>query len=204
LRSTLRWGIAMLRQLIVFAMSLFYLSTLMGAELDSRDNITKTSVFGVDVKNATSDFPRVIFQDGMTFGDKQSWQAVESLANLVEMPVGRFNIKFDPTPGMTMSDAVAEKALRDINKRWEMANTKGVIVLFMAGNNQLIKALEVGKLYDHKIDNISFVAVANLITTEQRIAWLKESQETGDHPFVKYADSIELRRILMGWKSNNK
>ncbi len=194
----------MLRQLIVIAMSLFYFSTVIGAEPDSHDNTHNTSVFGVDVKNASTDFPRVIFQDGMTFGDKQSWQAVESLANMVEMPVGRLNIKFDPTPGMTMSDAVAEKTLRDINKRWEMAKTKGVIILFMAGNNQLIKALEVGKLYGHKMDNISFVAVANLITTEQRIAWLKESQETGNHPFLKYVNYIELRKILMSWKSNNE
>ncbi|MBS1230693.1 MAG: hypothetical protein H6R17_3970 [Proteobacteria bacterium] len=105
---------------------------------------------------------------------------------------------------MTASDVLVEKVLRDINKSWGEANTRGLIVLFMVGNNQLIKALEVGKLYDHKIPNISFIAVANLVSIEQRIAWYKESQQTGNHPFLKYANSIELKNMLMDWKSNNK
>lgn len=197
-------SITMLKQLIVISISLFCFSAVASAESVSGDSAFHTSVFGVDVKNSSNIFPRVIFLDGMTFGDKQSWLAVDALSSLVGMPVGRFNIKFDPTPGMTVSDVVVEKTLRGINKSWEEANVKGLIVLFLAGNNQVIKALEVGKLYNHKLDNISFVAVANLVPTEQRIDWFNESLQTGEHPFLKYVNDIELKNMLMNWKSSNK
>lgn len=169
-------SIAILRRFVVITISVFYFAIVAAAESNRGERISSTSEFGIDViGSATNDFPRVIFLDVMTFGDKQSWQAVKSLANLLEMPVGRFNLKFDPTPGMSVGDAVAEKTLMNINKTWGEANTKGLIVLFMAGNNQFLKALEVGKLYGHKMNNISDIAVANEAPIEQRIAWFKES-----------------------------
>lgn len=195
----------MLTRFVVITMSVFYFAIAVAAESNSVDKTSSTSAFGVDVTDsATNDFPRVIFLDGMTFGDKQSWQAVKSLANLLEIPVGRFNIKFDPTPGMSVSDAVAEKALMNINKTWGAANTKGLIVLFMAGNNQFLRALEVGKIYGHKMNSISVIAVANETPIEQRIAWFKESQETGDHPFQKFVNNGSLQRMLMDWKESTK
>jgi hypothetical protein len=194
-----------LRRFVVIAMSVFYFAIAVAAESNSGERTSSASAFGVDVTDsATNDFPRVIFLDGMTFGDKQSWQAVKSLANLLEMPVGRFNIRFDPTPSMNASDAVAEKALMNIDKTWGAANAKGLIILFMAGNSQFLKALEVGKIYGHRINNISIIAVANETPIEQRIAWFKESQETGDHPFQKFVNNGNLQKMLMDWKESTK
>lgn len=196
-------SIAVLKRFVVFAMSLFFFAFVMATESNSGTRKSNTPEFGVDVTDSpTNDFPKVIFIDGMTFGDKQSWQAVESLANLLEMPVGRFSLKFNPTPGINVSDALAEKFLRNINKRWEEANTNGLVILFMAGNNQFLKALEVGKMYGRKMNNISVISIANETSIEERIAWFKESLETGNHPFQKFVSNGNLQRMLIDWKTS--
>ncbi len=187
---------------IIMCYSTFSMSNEIG---ESGKNEKKcVTVADFNTKTVGGSFPKVVLIDGGTFGNTQSLDAAKTLSKIIETSVGRFDISFNPAQGMTLSDALTESCLDSINKSWAGNSMSGLLILFMDGNNQFIKVVEVGKLYDKKYSSLSVIAVANDISIEKRIDLLKDSQATGIHPIHKFLTDEKLNNMLIDWVNKNK
>lgn len=156
------------------------------------------SEFGLDYVDS-KDFPLIIFQDGMIFGEKQSWQVSQKLAELTGRSVGRINIKVNPSINekkLTIIDILLNRTYSFINDEAKKQNKKILLLLFMTANNQFIKASEVAKLNNVKYDNFSIINIANQWSSEQRINEFNKSQKTGIHPFDKFLNNQQLLKTI--------
>lgn len=119
-------------------------------------------------KNLTDQATRIYVQTGMDTTPSDAEQSAIALSRILGQPVGYIN---NGTEGLLgdlgeyLPDSISKREV--LNEfTYRTLNSKGptVIVLYSAGNEDARKALQVGALYGHKYENLSFLSIASPVS----------------------------------------
>lgn len=130
------------------------------------NQVAKESDMGY--KNLTDQETRIYVQTGMNNGRSDADQSAIALSKVLGQRVGYIN---NGTEGLNgdvgeyLPDSVSKKdVLNEYTLRTLDSKGSTLVVLHSAGNEDARKALQVGALYGHQYDNLSFLSVGSPVS----------------------------------------